>query len=143
MRPLAALVAAAALSASAPAHAKLRIEIRRSDPTPAVGQRVVLVVRSELALAYDLRLVAIAPGQPVSRVVATLTGDTSHPDPDIRRHGFEIRLVRIGAGRWRGTARFARPGRWRVVVPTGGREGVIIPNGAALLALDVHPRARS
>jgi hypothetical protein len=127
-----------ALVVCAPALAKFRISIAASDPTPAVGQRVTIVVRSGRALGYDLRLIAVAPGQPVFRVVATITGDTSHPDPNIARHGFEIRLSRVAPNRWRGAARFPRPGRWRVVVPNGAPVGVIIPNGAALLTLVVH-----
>jgi hypothetical protein len=121
----------------APALAKFNISIAASDTTPAVDQQVTVVVRSGRALAYDLRLIAVAPGQPVFRVVATITGDTSRPDPNIARHGFEIRLIRITPNRWRGGARFARPGRWRVVVPNGAPMGVIIPNGAALLTLAV------
>jgi hypothetical protein len=128
----------AALVLCAPALAKFRISIVAGDTTPAVGQRVTLVVRSERALDYDLRLVAVAPGKPVFRVVATITGDTSHPDPNIARDGFEIHLTRIAAGRWRGVARFRSPGHWRVVVPNGAPEGVVIPNGAAVLTLAVH-----
>jgi hypothetical protein len=120
------------------ALAKFSISIAANDTTPAVGQRVTVVVRSGRALDYDLRLVAVAPGQPVFRVVATITGDTSHPIPNIARHGFEIRLARIAPNRWRGVVRFPRPGRWRVIVPNGAPVGVIIPNGAALLALAVH-----
>lgn len=137
MKALAA-VALGALLVCAPALAKFNISIVASDKTPAVGKRVTLVVRSGRALDYDLRLIAVAPGQNVFRVVATITGDTSRPDPHVARHGFEIDLTRIAPNRWRGVARFRRPGRWRVVVPNGAAEGVIIPNGAALLTLAVH-----
>ena len=126
-----------ALLVCAPVLAKFGISIATSDTTPTVGQRVTVVVRSGRALDYELRLVAVAPGQPVFRVVATITGDTSHPDPNVARDGFEIQLVRI-AYRWRGVARFSRSGRWRLVVPNGAPVGVIIPNGAALLTLAVH-----
>jgi hypothetical protein len=122
----------------APAVAKLGISIRAGDRAPAVCQRVTFEVRSERALAYDLRLIAVAPGQPVFRVVATITGDTSNPDPNVARHGFEIHLSRIGPSRWRGVARFRRPGRWRVVVPNAARVGVMMPNGAALLTVSVR-----
>jgi hypothetical protein len=74
----------------------------------------------------------------VFHVVATITGDTSHPDPNIARDGFEIQLTRLAGNRWRGFARFLRPGRWRVVVPNGAPEGVIVPDGAALLTLAVR-----
>ena len=103
-----------------------------------MGQRITIVVRSAQALDWDLRLVAVAPGKPVFRVAATITGDTSYPDPNISRDGFEIHLTRIASNRWLGTVRFARPGRWRVVVPNEAREGVMLPDGAALLALAVH-----
>jgi hypothetical protein len=127
-----------ALVVAVPALAKFSISIAATDTTPAVGQRVTFVVRSELPLDYDLRLIAVAPGQPVFRVVATITGDTSRPDPNVARHGFEVHLTRVGPHRWRGVTRFRRPGRWRVVVPNGAPVGVMMPNGAALLALAVH-----
>lgn len=132
------VVALLALVLSAPALAKFKLSIAASDTTPAVGQRVTLVVRSGQALEHDLRLIAVAPNQPVFRVVATITGDTSRPDPNVARHGFEIDLTRVAPNRWRGTARFTRGGRWRVVVPNWGPVGVVIPNGAALLSLSVH-----
>jgi hypothetical protein len=130
--------ALAALVVCAPALAKFRISIAASETSPAVGQRIAVVVRSERALAYNLRLVAVAPGKPVFGVVATITGDTSHPDPTIARDGFEIHLTRTASNRWRGTVRFRSPGKWRIVVPNGAPVGVIIPNGAALLTLGVH-----
>lgn len=127
-----------ALALCAPAWAKIDVSIRAGDRTPAVGQRVAFVVRSAQALDFNLRLIAVAPRQPVFRVVATITGDTSKPDPNVRRHGFEIKLTRIAPNRWRGVARFDRPGRWRVVVPNEAPVGVMMPNGAALLALSVR-----
>jgi hypothetical protein len=139
MKALAGLaVVVVALVVCGSALAKFKILIAASDTTPAVGQRVTLVVRSERALDHDLRLIAVAPGRPVFRVVATITGDTSRPDPNVARHGFEIDLPRVAPNRWRGTARFTRSGRWRVVVPNWAAAGVVIPNGAALLALRVH-----
>jgi hypothetical protein len=132
-----ALSGLAALVLCAPAAAKMQIATAASDATPAAGQRVSFVVRSERALGYDLRLMAVAPGANVFRTVATITGDTGRPDPNVARHGFEIHLTRIGPNRWRGTARFAREGRWRVVVPNGAPVGVVIPNGVALLPVTV------
>jgi len=132
------VVALLALVLSAPAIAKFKLAIAASDTTPAVGQRVTLVVRSGQVLGHDPRLIAVAPNQPVFRVVATITGDTSRPDPNVARHGFEIDMTRVAPNRWRGTARFMRGGRWRVVVPNWGPVGVVIPNGAALLSLSVH-----
>ena len=136
MKALAAFVLVALVLCGS-ALAKFRISISASDTTPAVGQRVTLAVHGERALVHP-RLIAVAPGQPVFHVVATITGDTSRPDPNVARHGFEIDLARVAPNRWRGTARFRRGGRWRVVVPNWGPVGVVIPNGAALLALRVH-----
>jgi hypothetical protein len=133
-----AIVALLGLLVCESALGKFGISIASRDRTPALGQRVTLTVRSSRALDYDLRLIAVAPGQPVFRVVATITGDTSRPDPIVARHGFEIDLRRTAPHRWRGAARFQRRGRWRVVVPNGAPVGVIIPNGAALLTLAVR-----
>jgi hypothetical protein len=137
MKTLAA-AGVAALLLAAPALAKFRITVGASDTTPARGQRVTLIVRSERALDYNLRLIAVAPGQPIFKVVATITGDTSHPDPKVAQHGFEIHLTRIAPDRWRGVARFRQKGTWRVVVPNGGAQGVMLPAGAARQALAVH-----
>jgi hypothetical protein len=133
-----AAIALAALVVCGSALAKFNVSIAASDATPAVGERVTFVLRSERALDHDLRLIAVAPGQPVFRVVATITGDTSRPDPSVDGHGFEIRLARVAPNRWRGKARFEREGRWRVVVPNWAPVGVVIPNGAASLTLRVH-----
>lgn len=127
-----------ALVACGSAFAKFSISVAASDTAPMVGKRVTLVVRSERALSYDLRLIAVAPGEPVFRVVATITGDTSRPIPNVQRRGFEIDLARAAPNRWRGVARFARPGRWRVIVPNGAPVGVVIPNGVAMLTLAVR-----
>ena len=128
----------AALLVCAPASAKFWISVAASDATPAVGQRVTVVVRSEQRLDYNLRLMAVAPGRNIFRVVATITGDTSRPDPNVARNGFEVRLVRVAPDRWRGTVRFRRTGRWRLVVPNGAPVGVVIPAGVARLTIAVH-----
>jgi hypothetical protein len=128
----------AALLLCTPAFAKFRISIAASDTTPAVGQRVTVVVRSEQALDYNLRLIAVAPGNSIFRVVATITGDTSYPDANIAHDGFEIHLVRVARNRWRGSLRFPRAGPWRVVVPNGAPVGVMMPAGAARLTLAVR-----
>lgn len=127
-----------ALIACGTAAAKFSITVVASDTTPAVGQRVALVVRSEHRLSSDLRLIAVAPGEPVFRVVATITGDTSRPIQGVQRRGFEIDLTRPAPKRWRGVAHFTRPGRWRVVVPNWGPAGVVVPNGVAMLTLAVR-----
>ncbi len=138
-----ATVVVAALAICGSAIAKFDISIKASDATPMVDQRVAFVLRAGRPPSGNLRLIAVAPGQPVFRVVATITGDTSRPDPEVARHGFEIRLGRTASNRWRGTARFGRSGTWRIVVPNWGPVGVVIPNGAAMLALRVRPRTSS
>jgi hypothetical protein len=127
-----------ALTLCAPALAKFRISIAASDTTPTVGQRVTLIVRSERKLDFSLRLIAVAPGKNIFRVVATITGDTSRPDPNIARNGFEVPLARLAPNRWRGTVRFRSTGRWRVVVPNWAPRGVVIPAGVARLTLAVR-----
>lgn len=129
---------AIALVVSAPAPAKFALTLAASDTTPKVGQSVSVIVGSDRAIQHDLRLIAVAPGRSVFRVVATITGDTMYPLINVARQGFEIPLTRIGPKRWRGVVRFHRPGRWRVVVPNFGPVGVIVPEGAALLVLAVH-----
>jgi hypothetical protein len=135
---VAAAVGIAALIVCAPAWAKITVTIRASDGTPAAGQKVTVVVRSGQALDFDLRLIAVAPGQPLFRVVATITGDTSRPDPNVARHGFEVPLTRFAPNRWRGVVRLSRPGRWRLVVPNEASAGVMMPAGAAHISLAVH-----
>lgn len=127
-----------ALALSAAGSAKVGISIAASDTTPGVGQLVSVVVRSERRLDHDLRLMAVAPGKDIFSVVATLTGDTSRPDPNIARNGFEVRLSRLAPDRWRGTVRFRSAGRWRLVVPNGAPVGVVLPAGVARLELAVH-----
>ena len=104
---VAAGVATQVLCASA--SAKFGISIATGDSTPALGQPITVVVRSERELDYDLRLIAVAPGKNIFRVVATITGDTSRPDPNIARNGFEVQLVRVAPARWRGFVRFRSP----------------------------------
>jgi hypothetical protein len=130
--------ATVALVLSASALAKFQISVAASDRTPGVGKPVTLTVRSERSLDYNLRLIAVAPGRNIFRVVATITGDTSHPDPNVARNGFEVPLVRVAPDRWRGTVRFRTTGRWRVVVPNGAPVGVVVPAGVARLTITVH-----
>ena len=137
MKALAATGVVALVLCSA-ALAKFQISVAANDTTPAVGQPVTLTMRSERRLDYNLRLIAVAPGRNIFRVVATITGDTGHPAPNIARNGFEVPLVKIAPNRWRGTVRFRSTGRWRVVVPNWAPVGVVIPAGAARLALTVH-----
>jgi hypothetical protein len=131
------VAATLALVLCASAVAKFQISIAASDTTSTVGKRVTLTVRSERELRYNLRLIAVAPGKDIFRVVAAITGD-SRRDPSMARHGFEVRLARIAPDHWRGTARFRSRGRWRVVVPNGAPVGVVLPAGVARLTIDVR-----
>jgi hypothetical protein len=134
---LIALLAAAAAVCSA-AFAKIDVTIHASTTHPHTGQRVTFLVDSGSDLKWNLRLIAVAPGQEMLHVVGTFTGDTSRPDPHVHRDGFEIHLRRLSANRWSGTGRFRRPGRWHVYVPNEAAVGVMLPNGAAHLALEVR-----
>lgn len=133
-----AFAAAFALVVCASALAKFQISLAASDTTPAVGKPVTLTVHSEVNLDYNLRLIAVAPGKNIFRVVATITGDTSRPDPNVARNGFEVPLLRIAPDRWRGTVRFRSTGRWRVVVPNWAPAGVVTPAGVARLTITVQ-----
>jgi len=133
-----AFAAAFALVVCASALAKFQISLSASDTTPAVGKPVTLTVHSEVNLDYNLRLIAVAPGENIFRVVATITGDTSRPDPNVARNGFEVPLFRVAPDRWRGTVRFRRTGRWRVVVPNWAPAGVVTPAGVARLTITVR-----
>jgi hypothetical protein len=127
-----------ALIVCASALAKFHISVAASDTTPVVGKPVTFTVRSEGNLDFDLRLIAVAPGRNIFRVVATITGDTSRPDPNVARNGFEVPLFRVAPDRWRGTVRFRRTGRWRVVVPNWAPAGVVTPAGVARLTITVR-----
>ena len=139
MRAL-AIVGICALVLCASAAAKFRVTIAAGDSTPAVGQPVTVVVRSGQQLDYNLRLMAVAPGRNIFRVVATLTGDTGNPDPNIARNGFEVKLVRMAPDRWRGTVRLRTPGpagAWWFPKRRAGRTSSFRP-GIARLTLTVH-----
>jgi len=43
------------------------------------------------------------------------------------RLGFEPRLMRAGPQVWRGTVRFPRPERWRLLVPNECKPGWVYP----------------
>jgi hypothetical protein len=90
-------VAAAVLCGTA--LAKIDVSIHASTGHPRTGQKVTFVVRSGAALKWNLRLIAVAPGQQMLRVVGAFTGDTSRPDHHVHRDGFEIHLRRLAANR--------------------------------------------
>ena len=127
-----------ALVMCSPASGKVGVSIIVGDRAPAVGEQISVVVRTQVPLRWNLRLIAVAPGQPVFPVVATITGDTSRPVANVSRDGFEIHLVRAARNRWRGLVQFSRHGRWQLVVPNEAPEGVMLPHGAALLTVTVR-----
>jgi hypothetical protein len=126
MRALGAAFAVALCFAPA-ASAKFRMWLTVGDMTPAVGQRVLVVVHAGVPLSYDLRLMAVAPGRNPFRVAGTITGDVSRPHATIPRDGFELHLTRLTASSWQAMVTFPRAGLWRLVVPSGGPVGVGSP----------------
>jgi len=108
-------LAAASLAVAPEAEAKFRIALALSDPTPTVGQRVSVVIRADVRPEAGLvmRLLAVPPGVGLYAALR-------------REDRFSVPLVRKGAV-WRGTVRFRRPGRWRLVVPNWGAPGYAMP----------------
>jgi hypothetical protein len=78
-----------------------------------------------------LRLIAVAPGKDWYDVVGTVTGDSSETHANIPHDGFALKLVRTGRFTWRAVARLPRAGRWRLVVPNGTHEGIMMSPPAA------------
>ncbi len=120
------------------ASAKIDVSIKASTSRPRVGQQVTFVVQSGTALRWNLRLIAVAPGQEMLHVVGTFTGDVSSPDSHVHRDGLEIQLTRLSDTHWQGRGRFPRAGRWRVYVPNEAPVGVMLPDGAAHLTINVQ-----
>jgi hypothetical protein len=138
-----ALAVLVALVAIPTASAKGRITVTVADPTPAVGQRFAVDVRTGFVVpAGDwLRLIAVAPGRDWYQVVGTVTGDSSRTHADIPRDGFEITLERVAPKRWRASVRLPRPGRWRLVLPNGTHVGFMVPPPPPWMPwVRVHPR---
>lgn len=124
---LAALVACLALAPAA--GAKFGLTLTLGKGSPRVGQPLTVSLRTDIELPSDhtLRLVAVAPGRIRSEVLGTVTASASAPAAVLPRDGFEVRLTRVRADRWRGLVRFPRKGRWQLVVPNWGPEGYAIP----------------
>jgi hypothetical protein len=120
-------LAVLALATAPPASAKFKLSLVVSDRSPRAGEPVRVVLGSEIALRYDLKLIAVAPGTSWYDVVGVVTGDSSIARASIPHDGFGIRVSRIAPNRWRATVRFPRPGRWRLLIPNGAPEGFMIP----------------
>jgi hypothetical protein len=111
------------------ALAKFRMTMALGDSTPRAGQPFTVVVRTEQAIPPKdyIKLIAVAPGKDWYQVVGTVTGDSSRAHAEIPHDGFQIELVRAGPKTWRAVARLPRPGRWRLLVPNGTKDGFMIP----------------
>ena len=127
MKAFSVLAAAVALVLAPAAVAKFKLSLAVSDGTPKVGQHVTVVVRSEVDLDYDLKVIAVAPGKGWFDVVGRVTGDSSTARASIPRDGFEVKLRRLSPNRWRGYVSFRRPGRWSLLIPNGAPAGFMIP----------------
>ena len=111
------------------ALAKFRMTMALGDSTPRAGQPFTVVVHTGEAippLDY-IKLIAVAPGKGWYDVVGRVTGDSSLARAALPHDGFQIKLVRVGPKDWRAVARLPRPGRWRLVVPNGTKDGFMIP----------------
>jgi hypothetical protein len=120
-------VAALALCFTPTAGAKFRLWVVTGDSTPAVGQPIAVVVRSQVDLDYDLKLIAVAPGRRWADVAGAVLGDVKNTAARLPRDGFAVRLVRVTANRWRGRLTFPHPGRWQLIVPNWAEEGLAYP----------------
>jgi hypothetical protein len=121
-------VAFAALLAVPAADAKFRMRLQLSAETPRAGQAVQVVLRTDRRLDGDalMRLVVVAPEANLMDVVAKATGN--RPGYPARIFdSFAFRLTQATGTTWRGELTFARPGRWRLVVPNFGAPGYAIP----------------
>jgi hypothetical protein len=121
------------------ASAKFKLGLTVDDQAPVVGQPVTAVLRSGVALEYDLKLIAVAPGKSWYDVVGVVTGDSKIAKASIPRDGFEVPVVRISPSRWRATVRFPRAGIWRLLIPNGAPQGFMIPP-PVMRAIVVRPR---
>src|SRR5215210_6167392 len=104
---LLALAAAGVAAAFAPtAVAKVELRLTVSDRTPAVGQRVTVVLRSGVPLDFNLKLIAVAPARSWYDVVGVVTGESKLARANIPRDGFGVPVVRLAPNRWRAVIRF-------------------------------------
>lgn len=124
-----AVVVVVACIATPVALAKFRMTMTLGDSTPRAGQpfRVVVHTGEAIPPLDYIKLIAVAPGKSLYDVVGRVTGDSSLSRADLPHDGFQIKLVRAGPKDWRAVARLPRPGRWRLVVPNGTKDGFSIP----------------
>jgi hypothetical protein len=127
-RILLVLVPLAAALVVAPAgDAKVKLWLSVSDRTPRAGETVTAVLRSEVKLDWNLKLIAVAPGKSWYDVVGVVTGDSVKARARIPHDGFAVRVVRAAPNRWRAHVRFPRAGRWRLLIPNEAPDGFMIP----------------
>ena len=126
-RVVAVAAVGAALLVAPVASAKFKLTLAVDDSSPAVGQPVTVVLVSGVPLDYDLKLIAVAPRKSWYDVVGVVTGDSAIARTSIPHDGFGVRVARIAPNRWRAKVTFPRPGRWRLIIPNGAREGFMIP----------------
>jgi hypothetical protein len=116
---------------AAPAGAKGKMTMSLGDASPAVGQKITVVLRMEHVIskpAPQVMVVAVAPGRDWFDVVGTVTRQSQLAHADIPRDGFRVDLTHVAGDRWRAYVSFPRPGRWQLVVPNwGGVPGIAIP----------------
>jgi hypothetical protein len=128
------IVAAALAGALVPAaSAKGRISVALGDGSPRVGQAFTVYIRTDYVVPADdwLRLIAVAPGKSWYDVVGAVTGASSRARATTPRDGFEVKLRRADATRWRAVVSLPRPGRWRLIVPNGTHVGFMVPPPAS------------
>ncbi|RDI73915.1 hypothetical protein Gocc_2479 [Gaiella occulta] len=124
---LVAVALLVALSVAPAASAKLRMWLTVGDGKPRVGQPVTVTLRAERELAYDLKLIAVAPGKSWYDVVGVVTGDSSRAKARIPRDGFGVPVARVAPDSWRAVVTFPRAGKWRLIIPNGAPQGFMIP----------------
>ena len=127
MRALAVLAAALMLAPAAAAKGKMTLVL--GDSTPAVGQRITVLLRmADRVPKPHVVVVAVAPGRDWYDVVGVVTGQSRIARADIPKDGFGIELEHVGGDRWRAFVSFTRPGRWQLAVPNwGGATGFAVP----------------
>ena len=140
--PLLTLVVALAAMIIPAASAKGQITVALGNGSPRVGQAFTVYVRTDYVVPSDdwLRLVAVAPGRSWYEVVGTVTGASSRASANVPRDGFEVKLRRADATRWRAVVSLPRPGRWRLVIPNGTHVGFMVaPPSAWMPWVTVRP----